>query len=86
MKNSIREWIILKDKDPQIITVEWTVYRLTVRVSLEGLFIVTDPGIYQVTVNFANKNNRDLGNFFKTLGQTDNIIGHFSRSTIGQIF
>ena len=63
MKNSIREWIILKDKDPQIITVEWTVYRLTVRVSLEGLFIVTDPGIYQVTVNFANKNNRDLGNF-----------------------
>ena len=66
MKNSIREWIILKDKDPQIITVEWTVYRLTVRVSLEGLFIVTDPGIYQVTVNFANKNNRDLGNFFWT--------------------
>ena len=35
-------------------------------VSHKGLIIVTDPGIYQVTVDFANKNNRDLGNFFKT--------------------
>ena len=67
MKNSIREWIIQKARDQRIITVIWTVKRWTVPLSLEGLFIVTDPGIYQVTVNFANKNNRDLGNFFKML-------------------
>ena len=74
MKNSIKEWIIQKDRDPQIRIVECTVCRWTVRVSLKGLFIVTDPGIYQVTVNFANKNNRDLGNFSKILGQADAII------------
>ena len=64
MKNSIREWIIQKDRDERVITVIWAADRWTVPLSLEGLFIVTDPGIYQITVNLANKNNRDLGSFF----------------------
>ena len=30
--------------------------------TLVGLIIITDPGLYQFTVNFANLSNRDLGN------------------------